>query len=136
MENTVRIVTLASFVSEEKIDSFKKYLNKRFRIPEEKIFIYSTPEDDKHILTFRLYLKDGRKVNTQSFFPVTIIVHKKGECFYTINALNKLIEQEVGGNIGNIDYKSHKIDWDQHQGKMLIIKDGKLIIMDIERNFS
>ena len=136
MESISRIVTLASFVFEEKIISFKKYLNKRFRIPEDKIFIYTTPDDQQKMLTFRIYLRDGKKIDTKSFFPPTIIVHKKGECFYTINALNKLIEKETGGNRGNIDYKSHKINWDNYQGKMLIVKERDLIIMDIERNFS
>jgi len=137
MENTVKIITLASFVINDKIESFKKYLYKRFNTPPEKIFIYSSPsEPDKKILTFRIYLRDGKKINTKTFFPTTIIVHKKGECFYTINALNKLIESEVEGEIGNINYKEHKIDWDNHQGKLLIVKGKELIIMNIERYFS
>lgn len=137
MENTVKIITLASFVINDKIESFKKYLYKRFNTPPEKIFVYSIPaEPDKKILTFRIYLRDGKKINTKTFFPTTIIVHKKGECFYTINALNKLIESEVEGEIGNINYKEHKIDWDNYQGKLLIVKGKELIIMNIERYFS
>jgi len=137
MESTVKIITLASFVLTDKVDSFKKYLNKRFNISNDKIFIYSSnTEKDKKILTFRIYLREGKKINTKSFFPTTIIVHKKGECFYTINALNKLIEKEVDGEIGNINYKEHKIDWDRYQSQMLIVKNKELIIMEIERNFS
>tara|TARA_R110002110_G_scaffold89208_1_gene232377 strand:- start:1021 stop:1434 length:414 start_codon:yes stop_codon:yes gene_type:complete len=137
MESTLKIITLASFVVNDKIESFKKYLNKRFKTPEDKIFIYSSIEEpDKKILTFRVYLKDGKKINTQTFFPTTIIVHKKGDCFYTINALNKLIESEVEGEIGNINYKEHKIEWDNYQGKLLIVKGKELTIMNIERYFS
>jgi len=137
MESTVKIITLASFVLTDKVESFKKYLNKRFNISNDKIFIYSSNiEKDKKILTFRIYLREGKKINTKSFFPTTIIVHKKGECFYTINALNKLIEKEVDGEIGNINYKEHKIDWDRYQSQMLIVKNKELIIMEIERNFS
>ena len=133
----MRIMTLASFVLNDKVESFKKYLQKRFKIPEDKIFVYTSPDElIKTILTFRVYLREGRKINTSSFFPTTIIVHKKGECFYTINALNKIIEKEVDGEVGNIDYKSHQIDWDKYQGKMLIVKSGELIIMDIEQRFS
>ena len=135
MEYTTKIITLASFVVIDKVESFKKYLTKRFNIPSEKIFIYEG-EEGKRILTFRIYLKGDRKINTQSFYPPTIIVHKKGNCFYTINALNKLIEKETGGNVGNINYKGHKINWDNYQDKMLIVKDRELIIIDIKRNFS
>tara|TARA_Y100000310_G_scaffold332077_1_gene406949 strand:- start:2022 stop:2435 length:414 start_codon:yes stop_codon:yes gene_type:complete len=137
MEDTSKIVTLASFVLNEKIESFKNYLYKRFNISGDKIFIYKIiDEPDKKIITFRVYTKEDKKINLHSFFPTTIIIHKKGECFYTINALNRLIEHENGGQIGNINYKKHQIDWDTYQGKMLITKRNELIIMDIERNFS
>jgi len=137
MENTTKIVTLISFVFNDKVEGFKKYLFKRFKIIEPKIFTYLiSGDEDKKIVTFRIYLNDGKKIDIKSFFPTTIIVHKRGECFYTINALNKLIEQEIGGEKGNINYKEHKIDWDKYQGKILITKSDELIIMDIRRNFS
>ncbi len=137
MEDTFKIITLASFVVNDKIESFKNYLYKRFKLSEDKIFIYKIiDEPNKKVITFRVYTKEDKKINLQSFFPTTIIIHKKGECFYTINALNRLIEQETGGERGNINYKEHKIDWDIYQGKMLITKRNELIIMDIERNFS
>ena len=137
MENATKIVTLASFVVKDKVVSFKNYLNKRFRIPEDKIFSYiSEEEEDKEIITFRLYLKEGKKINTKSFFPTTIIVHKKGECFYTINALNKLIESKLNLETGNINHKDYVVDWDEQQGKLLITKDNNLSIIEIKRNFS
>lgn len=130
-------MTLASFVNEDKVESFVKYLNKRFNLSPEKIFIYTSPEEkEKKILTFRVYIRDGKKINTKTFFPTTIITHKKGECFYTINALNKLIDLEVGDDKGNINYKDYQIDWDKYQDKMLIVKNDELTIMDIKRNFS
>lgn len=137
MEQTTKIVTLASFVNIDKVDSFKKYINKRFNIPIKNIFEYISPQEEgKKILTFRLYIRQGKKINTKSFFPVTIIVHKKGECFYTINALNKIIDMEIGGDIGNINHKEYKIEWEKYQNKMLVSKNKELTIIDIERHFS
>lgn len=137
MEQTTKIVTLASFVNIDKVDSFKKYINKRFNIPIKNIFEYISPQEEgKKILTFRLYIRQGKKINTKSFFPVTIIVHKKGECFYTINALNKIIDMETGGDIGNINHKEYKIEWEKYQNKMLVSKNKELTIIDIERHFS
>ena len=92
MNTNDKIITLASFVYLDKVDSFKAYLGKRFKIKEDNIFQYTFDEEDKKILTFMVRLKQGERVDTRSFYPPTIIVHKKGECFYTINALNKLIE--------------------------------------------
>ncbi len=81
-------------------------------------------------------LKDEQKVDTSSFYPPTIIVHKKGECFYTINALNKLIESTSGSELGNLNYMDVKIEWDNYQNKMLIIKNDELKIIDISKDFS
>jgi hypothetical protein len=137
MKNTTKIVTLASFVLNEKIEGFKKYLFKRFKISTTSIFTYLIDNNkEKQLITFRIYLDEGKKIDTNSFFPTTIIVHKRGDCFYTINALNKLIEHEIGGEVGNINYKEYKIDWDKYQGKILTTQDKELIIMDIVRNFS
>ena len=43
---------------------------------------------------------------------------------------------ENGGEIGNINHKEHKIDWDKYQNKMLVSKNKELTIIDIERHFS
>ena len=41
MDTKDKIITLASFVYLDKINSFKNYLNKRFSINEDNIFQYS-----------------------------------------------------------------------------------------------
>lgn len=136
MESNNKIITLASFVYLDKIDSFKKYLYNRFKILDKNIFQYTFNEEDKKILTFMVRLNQGQRVDTSSFYPPTIIVHKKGECFYTINALNQLIESISDTDNGNINHQDVKIDWDNYQNKMLIIKNEELKILTINRDFS
>lgn len=136
MESNNKIITLASFVYLDKIDSFKKYLYNRFKILDKNIFQYTFNEEDKKILTFMVRLNQGQRVDTSSFYPPTIIVHKKGECFYTINALNQLIENISDTDSGNINHQDVKIDWDDYQNKMLIIKNEELKILTINRDFS
>lgn len=136
MESNNKIITLASFVYLDKIDSFKKYLYNRFKILDKNIFQYTFNEEDKKILTFMVRLNQGQRVDTNSFYPPTIIVHKKGECFYTINALNQLIEIISDTDSGNINHQDVKIDWDNYQNKMLIIKKEELKILTINRDFS
>jgi len=136
MESNNKIITLASFVYLDKIDSFKKYLYNRFKILDKNIFQYTFNEEDKKILTFMVKLNQGQRIDTNSFYPSTIIVHKKGECFYTINALNQLIENISDTDSGNINHQDVKIDWDNYQNKMLIIKNEELKILTINRDFS
>jgi len=136
METTTKIITLASFVYVDKVDTFKKYLQKRFKISEENIFQYSYFEDNKKIITYRVSLVDNTKIDLSSIYPPTIIVHKKGECFYTINALNKLIETLNNLENGNINYLEYKINWNEYQNKIIIIKNDELKIIDINKDFS
>jgi hypothetical protein len=136
MKTTTKIITLASFVYVDKVDTFKKYLQKRFKIEEENIFQYSYFEDNKKIITYRVSLVDNTKIDMSSIYPPTIIVHKKGECFYTINALNKLIETLNDLENGNINYLEYKINWDEYQNKIIIIKNDELKIIDINKDFS
>jgi len=136
MENSDKSITLASFVYLDKVESFKKYILKRFGIEIEKIFHYNCDDENKTILTYRVYLKEHEKIDLKSFFPTTIIVHKKGECFYTINALNLLIESLSDIASGNINYKDYKIDWDNYQNKIILSNRGNLKIMGIQRDFS
>lgn len=49
------------------------------------------------------------------------IVHRKGKCFYTINALNKLIQMT---NNGVLD-KQYLIDWDLYQNCILFLNKDK-----------
>lgn len=135
MDTNDKIITLASFVYLDKIESFKTYLEKRFKLKDNNIFQYTFNEKDKKILTFIVRLKQGERVDTRSFYPPTIIVHKKGECFYTINALNKLIESISEGDVGNLNYHGVKINWEEHQNKMMIIKNEELKILNINRDF-
>lgn len=136
MESSGKNLTLASFVYNDKLESFKSYLYKRFGIKEKNIFQYNFDEENKKILTFMVKIEQDQKVETSSFFPPTIIVHKKGECFYTINALNKLIEKISEHDAGNLDYKNVKINWDDYQNKMIIVKNDELKIITIKKHFS
>ena len=136
MGSSGKNITLASFVYQDKIGSFKNYLYKRFGIKEKNIFQYNFEEVNKKILTFMVKVEQDQKVETSSFFPSTIIVHKKGECFYTINALNKLIEKISSHEVGNLDYKNVIVNWDDYQNKMILVKNDELKIIDIKKHFS
>jgi hypothetical protein len=131
-----KTILLASFIFPERLEWFLGYLENKFSIPRTKVFVYKNLDDEsKLIITFKFVLRDGRKVNLKRLFPNAILIHKKGNAIYTINALNKLIEHETGGDKGNINYKSHKIDWDNYQNKLILTKNKELALYSIERVF-
>jgi hypothetical protein len=131
-----KTILLASFIFPERLDWFLSYLENKFGISRDKVFIFKNLEDEsKLIITFKFVLKKNKRINFRSLFPNAILIHKKRTAIYTINALNKLIETQNPDDFGNINYKSVKINWDDYQDKILLYNNNKLNISSIERIF-
>lgn len=131
-----KTILLASFVFPERLEWFLGYLETKFSIPRSKVFVYKNLDDEsKLIVTFKFKVKEGKRVNFKALFPSAILIHKKGDAIYTINALNKLIEVEYSGEAGNINHKSVKIDWDSYQNKLILTNNNNLAIFSIEKVF-
>ena len=127
---------IASFIFPERLDWFLEYLEEKFNIPKDRVFVFKILDDEsKLMVTFKFINKNQRKVNFKKLFPDAIQIHKKGTCIYTINALNKLIEETSDMDLGNINYKSIKINWDEYQDKLIILKNRNLYLYDINRIF-
>jgi len=131
-----KTLLLASFIFPERVDWFLNYLENKFEIPRNKVFRYDNVDDEsKVILTFRLNLPDGKRLDLKELFPNAIIIHKKGDALYTINALNSLIDSEYPESKGNIDYKSIKINWSKYQNKFILVDNKELVFLNIKRIF-
>ncbi len=132
-----KTLLLASFVNQNKLQSLKNYLKNNFNINNENIFIYEVEENNKLIVTFKIEVESGERLDVKKHFKNTLLVHKKGSTFYTINALNKLIELE--NNITdkhNIDYKAYKVNWENYSNKLIIINNNELQIINLKRILS
>ena len=131
-----KTILLASFIFPERLEWFLDYLENKFSITRDKVFVYKNLDDEsKLIVTFKFKLKDGKKINFKALFPSAILIHKKGNAIYTINALNKLIESTQTVNIGNIDYKTIIINWDEYQNMLILTNNDELAIFNIEKIF-
>jgi hypothetical protein len=131
-----KTILLASFIFPERVDWFISYLEAKFSITKDKVFCYKNLDDEsKVIMTFKFKFEKDKKVNLKDLFPNAVPIHKKGNALYTINALNKLIDLKVGSDIGNIDYKSYKIDWSEYQDRIILLNGQELGIFKIQRIF-
>lgn len=131
-----KTILLASFLFPERLDWFIGYLDEKFEIPKSRVFCYKNLDDEsKLIVTFKFVVSSNKFVDLKGLFPSAIIVHKKGDALYTINALNKLIEENLGDAIGNIEHKNHKIDWNNYQNKLILIDNKELKLINIKRIF-
>lgn len=131
-----KTILLAAFIFNERVDWFLSYLESKFKITKENVFCYKNLDDEaKLILTFKLNIKNDEKINFKNLFPSAIIIHKKGDALYTINALNKLIDSISTSDVGNIDYKTVNINWADYQNKFILINNDELNIFNISRVF-
>ena len=131
-----KTVLLASFIFPERLEWFTGYLETKFNISKTRVLGYKNLDDEsKIIITFKLPIQDGKQLNLKELFPNAVMIHKRGEALYTINALNELIKTKVGDNIGNIDPKSVKIDWSEYQNKFILLDNKALAILNIKRFF-
>jgi hypothetical protein len=129
---TKKNLLLVSFVNDKTLPGFLKYLNKKFNIKTRSVYAFKSVEDESKIfVTFRIFLEEGETFDLKKNFKNTLLIHKKGMTFYTINALNKLIEQEYGLESGNVNYKEYTIDWSKYENKFLLIQDNQLQIKSV-----
>jgi hypothetical protein len=77
----------------------------------------------------------GERINIKKELPKTIQIHKRGGTFFTINALNKLIERDHGLDNGNVDYKNYEVDWENYQDSIILLKNESLEILGLKRKF-
>ena len=86
-------------------------------------------------MVFKFINKTDKKVNFRRLFPDAIQIHKRGGTFFTINALNKLIERDHGLDSGNVDYKNYEVDWENYQDSIILLKNESLEILGLKRKF-
>jgi len=130
-----RNILIASFIFKDRVDWFKTILTENFDVRENQIQIFETDDEYKYLVTFKLLLSEDRRIDFKKEFPNATIVHKKKSAIYSINGLNKLIENSHDIDLGNINYKSIKIDWSMYQNKLILMKSGKLVMSDIKKIF-
>jgi hypothetical protein len=129
-----KTILLASFIFPERVEWFLDYLKTKFNI--DNVFSFENLDDkSKVILTFKLTINPEQPLNLKNLFPNAVTIHKKGNALYTINALNKLIEEKYPESIGNINNKQIKIDWSEYQNKIILINNKELSIFNIKRIF-
>jgi len=129
-------ILIASFIDKEVLKEFLIYIQNTFEVDSDKVFIFENLQDEsQYILTFFIELPLGEHINLRKHFKNALIVHKKKKTFYTINALNTLIETEFDLPKGNINYKQWKIDWSKYENQLIINSNNNLVLIDLKRFF-
>lgn len=129
-------ILIATFISKKDEDEFLDYILENFNLTKKRVFKYENLADiSQYIFTFYIKLPFDEKINIRSHFKSGVIIHKKRTTFYTINALNKIIELECDDMLGNINYKDHKIKWENYPDRIIMTNKNNLVFIDLKQVF-
>ena len=122
-----RGIIIGTFVKKKKILSFNETLRNDFNIKLDKVFIYSIDTNSKeYLVTFKTFDKEKFIKNLGN----ATVMHVKNGCLFSINALNKLIEQDKDNDKPNNEYV---VDWDKYKDKLVIITNGELSVSNLAK---
>jgi hypothetical protein len=127
-----KVILLATFTTPEYLENFLYKLYKQFGVKKKSIFLFET-DNGEMILTYRLFLSLGEKINIRKELPKTVQIHKKGTTFFTINSLNRLIEKEYDLPKGNTNHSSYEIDWSKYENTMISLRNDNLEILTLNK---
>lgn len=116
---------LCTFTSLEDLDQTVEQIKKAYTLVFNKIYLLENTEDSSQlVLTYNVNKTTSNVKNPPAS---TISVHRKKQTntIYTINAINKLIEEKLG----RLD-KSYRVDWDELQNTVLVTAYGKLKVVN------
>lgn len=135
IKTETKTLLIASFVPKTNIDWFFQYVNEKFNIKKDNIFMYEIENDDTdYLLTFKI--KDSKKIDLKFYFSNATIVNIKNGCIFSINGLNRLIELEMScdsNKDNNIEHKNYKINWELYKNKLILSNKNSLIIKTIKK---
>lgn len=113
-------IIIGTFVKKTKILSFLEFLHNRFKININKAFIFTVEDNDKeYLVTFSV----NRNNNIFPKLHDATVLHVKNGCLFSINALNKYIEQVKDEYTDNVDYN---VEWDDLKDILLITTNDML----------
>jgi len=121
-------IIIGTFVKKNKILSFIENLNNDFKVKFDKIFVYSIDTNPReYLVTFKTFDKEKFIKNLNN----ATVMHVKNGCLFSINALNKLIENDKNSN--DVPNNEFVVDWDKYKDKLIIITNGELSISNLTK---
>jgi len=112
---------LSTFTSTTLLDATGRAIQDRYTLTFNKLYVLENVDDTSQlIITYNILKPRTAIVPLES----TVSVHRKKltNTIYTINAINRLIEEK---NNGVLD-KNFRVNWDELQNMVLVTAHGRL----------
>lgn len=121
-------VLLSCFIRKYKIFNYLEYIHNQYDIPYNNLFVYEIEGNDyEYVVTFKI---DTNKRHYVSEIKGATILHFKRGCLFSINALNKLID-ELDPKVD--DKKNYELNWESYANKMILISGDEVTVKNISK---
>lgn len=121
-------ILIGNFIKKNKILSYLEYIHNTFHISYNSLFVYNIEDNnDEYIVTFKIDVNNKSKmtnVKGGTFF------HFKRGCIFSINAINRMIENEASDIENKKDYE---IDWSKYENTIITLHDDTVNIKKINK---
>jgi hypothetical protein len=117
---------LCSFSTVSDLDTTITVIQNVYTLPFNKIYVLENIHDSAQlVLTYNI---SGKHTDTIQPPSSTISVHRKKQTntIYTINAINRLIEEKNGGVLD----KNFRIDWNELKNTVLVTAYSRLKVVN------
>lgn len=122
-------VTFMSTVLKEDLYSFIEKIKKNYSklIRKNRFIVLKTDQQQYSDYFFVFYQIQNTTQRQLQKIKNTTMINKKGTCFFTVNALNKIIEKQYGEK--NPQYM---VDWtkDDYKDKIFFTNNNQLVEID------
>lgn len=126
---------VATFVRKSQLTEKLSKISEDFNIEKNKFYLFQDESSDDFIITYKIPVEVDNNFDIKKIKD-SVILHKKNDSFYTINALNLLIERDFKLTGGNIDYKKYTIDWGKYKNCFILSNNSKLNIIKVKQIFN
>jgi hypothetical protein len=134
--NIKKTSLVGTFVDINYYKKLSKILENNFNVPTKNIFVHTIKEEEeRYFITYKISLDYEERKSFRKRVKNTFPIHKKSTCYFTINGLNKLIENIYQLESGNINHKEYKINWKEYEGKLIMSKEKQVYIITLDRVF-
>jgi hypothetical protein len=117
---------LCTFTNDKDFKTTAKDIGSFYEVYSNRIFAFSNEKNPKEIyLTYNVLNME----RSAPKFPNTILIHRKKQTntLYTLNAMNRLIEEETGSRD-----KSYMVDWKLYENPLIITGEISIRIIPLK----
>jgi len=121
----MKIQLLCTFATDKTCEGMVESIRGTYTLSDKRFFVFQDVKSEKDIfLTYNVMIHDRFEK-----IPYTISIHRKKQTntLYTLNALNKIIEEE---NNGQLD-KGYQIDWNLFKNCLIITTENGYKIVEL-----